>query len=432
MAIMARIKHMWNAFVDETLENRLQYHNAGTMSYSGTDRPRMRFYNERSIIASIYTRLSIDVAATDLRHVRVDAEDRYLEDIPSGLNNCLKVEANMDQGARHFRQNIALSLFNEGCIAIVPVDTTLNPMLSGGFDIKTMRVGVIVGWLPYHVRVRVYNEAKMIQEEITLEKKFVAIVENPFYSVMNEPNSTLQRLIRKLNLLDTTDEAQSSGKLDLIIQLPYVVKSPLRKQQAEQRRKDIEIQLKEGKYGIAYTDGTEKITQLNRPAENKLLEQIKDLKDQLYAELGLTPDVMNGTANEEVMLNYYNRTIEPILAAIAEAMRRSFLTKTARSQGQSVMYFRNPFKFVPMEKFAEIVDKLTRAEVATSNDFRQAIGWKPSKDPKADELRNTNMPLPEEQQPIDPMADAEIQKALASLNQDLEEILKSAVLDKVP
>ena len=390
-----RLKHAWNAFLDQTLENRLQFHNAGSVSYGNfADRPRMRLSNERSIIASIYTRLSIDVAAVDLRHVRVDPEDRFLEDIDSGLNNCLKVEANMDQGASHFRQNIALSLFNLGCVAVVPVDTTLNPSLSGGFDIKTMRVGEIVGWLPAHVRVRVYNEKTMDREEITLEKKFVAIVENPLYAVMNEPNSTLQRLIRKLNLLDTTDEAQSSGKLDLIIQLPYVVKSEARRTQANQRRKDVEHQLTEGKYGIAYTDGTEKITQLNRPAENKLLEQIKELKEQLYAELGLTPDVMNGTANEETMLNYYNRTIEPILRAISEAMKRSFLTKTARSQGQSIMYFRNPFKLVSMSDIAEIVDKFTRSEVATSNDFRQAIGWKPSKDPKADELRNTNMPLP--------------------------------------
>lgn len=395
MAIRDRLKHAWNAFLDQNLENRLQYHNAGAVSYGNfADRPRMRFSNERSIIASIYTRLSIDVAAVDIRHVRVDDEDRYLEDLDSGLNNCLKIEANMDQAASHFRQNVALSLFNQGCIAVVPVDTSLNPNLSGGFDIKTMRVGEIVGWLPAHVRVRVYNEKTMDREEITLEKRFVAIIENPLYSVMNEPNSTLQRLIRKLNLLDTTDEAQSSGKLDLIIQLPYVVRSESRRTQANQRRKDVEFQLTEGKYGIAYTDGTEKITQLNRPAENKLLEQIKELKDQLYAELGLTPDVMNGTANEETMLNYYNRTIEPILRAISEAMKRSFLTKTARSQGQSIMYFRNPFKLVSMTNIADIVDKFTRSEVATSNDFRQAIGWKPSQDPKADELRNTNMPDP--------------------------------------
>lgn len=418
-----RLKHAWNAFLDQTLENRLQFHNAGAVSYGNfADRPRMRFFNERSIIASIYTRLSIDVAAVDIRHVRVDEEDRFLEDIDSGLNNCLKIEANLDQGARHFRQNIALSLFNQGCIAIVPVDTSLNPSLSGGFDIRTMRVGEIVGWLPYHVRVRVYNEKKMDKEEITLEKKFVAIIENPLYAVMNEPNSTLQRLIRKLNLLDTTDEAQSSGKLDLIIQLPYVVKSEARRTQANQRRKDVEHQLTEGKYGIAYTDGTEKITQLNRPAENKLLEQIKELKEQLYAELGLTPDVMNGTADEATMLNYYNRTIEPILSAITEAMKRTFLTKTARSQKQSIMFFRNPFKLVSMDKIAEIVDKFTRSEVATSNDFRQAIGWKPSKDPKADELRNTNMPLPD--QVVDPASDGAIQDTISSLNSDLDEITK--------
>ena len=426
MALRDRLKHAWNAFLDQTLTERLHYENSGMVSYgTAADRPRMRFSNERSIIASIYTRLSIDVASVDIRHVRVDDEDRYLEDIDSGLNNCLKVEANMDQGASHFRQNIALSLFNQGCIAIVPVDTTLNPKLSGGFDIKTMRVGEIVGWSQYHVRVRVYNEKKGLKEEITLEKRFVAIVENPLYAVMNETNSTLQRLIRKLNLLDTIDEAQSSGKLDLIIQLPYVVKSGLREAQAEKRRKNVEQQLTEGKYGIAYTDGTEKITQLNRPVENKLLDQIKDLKEQVYTELGLTTEVMNGTADEATMLNYYHRTIEPILRAISEAMKRSFLTKTARSQKQSIQYFRNPFKFVSMDKFAEIVDKLTRAEVATSNDFRQAIGWKPSRDPKADELRNTNMPLPEEQQPIDPKADAEIQKTLASLNQDLESMLSS-------
>ena len=416
-----RLKHAWNAFIDQTLTDRLQYHNAGAVSYGNfADRPRMRFSNERSIIASIYTRLSIDVAAVDIRHVRVDDDDQYLEDIDSGLNNCLKVEANMDQGASHFRQNTALSLFNQGCIALVPVDTTLNPHMSGSFDIKTMRVGEIVGWLPAHIRVRVYNEKTMEREELTLEKRFTPIVENPLYAVMNETNSTLQRLIRKLNLLDTTDEAQSSGKLDLIIQLPYVVKSEARRTQANQRRKDVEHQLTEGKYGIAYTDGTEKITQLNRPAENKLLEQIKDLKEQLYAELGLTPDVMNGTADEAAMTNYYNRTIEHILRAITEAMKRTFLTKTARTQGQSIMYFRNPFKLVTMKDFAEVVDKLTRSEVATSNDFRQAIGWKPSQDPKANELRNTNMPLPDQVVEDDGSAG----EMIGSLNADLDEITK--------
>lgn len=425
MAIRDRLKnalrHGWNAFVDQTLEDRLAYHNAGAVSYSSRqDRPRMHFFNERSIIASIYTRLSIDVAAVAMRHVRMDAEGRYLEDIDSGLNGCLTVESNLDQGARHFLQDIALSMFNQGCIAIVPVDTTINPNLSGAYDIKTMRVGEIVGWLPYHVRVRVYNERKGQREEITLDKKFVAIVENPLYSVMNEPNSTLQRLIRKINLLDTTDEQNSSGKLDIIIQLPYTIRSEARRQQAEQRRKDVEHQLKEGKYGIAYTDGTEKIVQLNRAVENKLLEQIKELKDQVYAELGLSPEIMNGTANEEAMINYYNRTVEPILGAISQAMRRSFLTKTARSQGQSVQYFRDPFRLVTMENLAEIADKFTRNEILSANEIRQGMGFKPSKDKKADELRNSNMPQASEG---DAAGDAEVQKTLMSLNSDLDGIM---------
>jgi hypothetical protein len=421
MAIRDRLKHAWNAFLDETLENRLTYHNAGAVSYnSRQDRPRMNFFNERSIIASIYNRISIDVAAVAIRHVRNDKDGRYLEDVDSGLNECLTVEANLDQGARHFLQDIASSMFNQGCIAIVPVDTTLNPNLSGGYDIKTMRVGEIVGWLPYHVRVRCYNEKKGMREEITLDKKFVAIVENPLYSVMNEPNSTLQRLIRKLNLLDTTDEQQSSGKLDIIIQLPYVIKSEARRTQADQRRKDVEHQLTEGKYGIAYTDGTEKITQLNRPVENKLLEQIKELKDQLYAELGLTPDVMNGTADEKAMINYYNRTIEPILAAITQAMKRTFLTKTARSQGQSIEAFRDPFKLITMEELAEIADKFTRNEILSANEIRQGIGIKPSKDKKADELRNSNMPQAGEG---DPEGDAKVQAMLGDLNKDLEGLL---------
>lgn len=393
-----RIKHAWNAFLDQTLEDRLQYHNSAGAVSTGyfQDRPRLFFASERTIVASIYTRLSMDVAAVAVRHVRMDENDRYLEDINDGLNQCLTVEANMDQGARHFLQNIAMSMFGQGCVAIVPVDTTLNPNVSGSYDIKSMRVGEIVGWLPSHVRVRVYNEKTMEKEEITLEKKFVAIVENPLYSVMNEPNSTLQRLVRKLNLLDSVDERSNSGKLDLIIQLPYVIKSEARRTQAEQRRKDIEYQLKDAKYGIAYTDGTEKVIQLNRPAENNLLEQIKQLKEQLYAELGLTPEVMSGTADEKAMINYYNRTIEPLLAAITQAMKRTFLTKTARAQGQSIMYFRDPFKLITMEHLAEIADKFTRNEILSANEIRQAIGFKPSTDPKADELRNSNMPAPSE------------------------------------
>ena len=418
-----RLKHAWNAFLDQTLEDRLQYHNAGSVSMSSRqDRARPNFHNERSIIASIYTRLAIDVAAVAIRHVKLDGEERYLEDVDSGLNECLKVEANLDQGARHFLQDIAQSMFNQGVIAIVPVDTTLNPNLTGGYDIKTMRVGEIVGWLPYHVRVRVYNEKKGMREELTLDKKFVAIVENPLYNVMNEYNSTLQRLIRKLALLDTTDEQQSSGKLDLIIQLPYVIKSEARRTQADQRRKDVEHQLTEGKYGIAYTDGTEKITQLNRPVENKLLEQIQSLKDQLYAELGLTPDVMNGSADEKTMINYYNRTIEPILGAVTQAMKRTFLTKTARTQGQSIEAFRDPFKLITMEELAEIADKFTRNEILSANEIRQAMGIKPSKDPKADKLVNSNMPQAGEG---DPAGDAEMQKMLTELNTELEGVLTS-------
>lgn len=390
----SRLKHMWNAFLN--IDDRIRSYDTGA-SYGGRpDRVRLTISNERSIISSIYTRLSIDVASVYIRHVRLDENDRYLEDIDSGLNNCLKVEANIDQGARHFRQDIATTLFDRGVAAIVPVDTTIDPSVSGSFDIKTLRVGEVVTWMPRHVRVSVYNEAIGRREEIVLEKKFVAIVENPLYAVMNEPNSTLQRLIRKLSLLDAVDEQSGSGKLDLIIQLPYTIKSEARRQQAEQRRKDIEFQLKGSKYGIAYADGTEKITQLNRPAENNLLKQVEYLMGMLYAQLGLTEEVMNGTANEEAMLNYNNRTIEPILDAITEAMNRSFLTKTARSQKQAIAYFRDPFKLVPVRDIAEIADKFTRNEILSANEIRQKIGAKPAKDPKADELRNSNMPAPSE------------------------------------
>jgi hypothetical protein len=335
------------------------------------------------------------VAAVPMRHVRLDDQDRYLEDIDSGLDTCLTLEANVDQGGRAFRQDVAMSILDEGVAVIVPVDTTLSPEESGGFDIKTMRVGRVVAWFPTHVRVSLYNEIRGQREELTLPKKMVAIIENPLFSVMNETNSTLQRLIRKLNLLDTVDEQSASGKLDLIIQLPYVIKSEARRQQAEQRRKDVEFQLKGSQYGIAYTDGTEKIVQLNRAVENNLLPQIQDLKTQLYGELGLTPEVMNGTADEKVMLNYYARTIEPMLDAIIEAMIRVFLTKTARTQGQTIMYFRDPFKFVPIGGeggIADIADKFSRNEITSSNEIRQAIGMKPRPEPKADALINANMP----------------------------------------
>lgn len=387
------LKHAWNAFTNQDKEARVKSYDLGASYGVKPDRVRLKLTNERSIIASIYNRLSIDVAAKDIRHVRLDDKNRYLEDIDSGLNNCLTVEANLDQAARAFRQDICLSLFDIGVIAIVPVDTTLDPEVSGSYDIKTLRVGRIVTWYPQHVRVEVYNEKTGLREEVTLLKSVVAIVENPLYSIMNETNSVLQRLIRKLNLLDNLDEVHSSGKLDLIIQLPYVVKSEARKQQAEQRRQDIEFQLKSGEYGIAYTDGTEKITQLNRPAENNLLPQVQYLITVLYSQLGLTEEIMNGTADEKAMLNYYNRTIEPILAAIVEAMKRTFLTKTARAQGQSIQYFNDPFKLVPVNDIAEIADKFTRNEILTANEIRQIIGFKPNKDPRADKLQNSNMPV---------------------------------------
>jgi hypothetical protein len=391
-----RLKHAWNAFTDsDSARNRPIEVTAGSYFGGRPDRTRHRFSTERSIISSIYNRIGIDVAAVPMRHVRLDDHNRYLEDIDSGLDSCLTLEANVDQAARAFRQDIAMTILDEGIAVVVPVDTTLSPEESGGYDIKTMRVGRIVSWFPKHVRVSVYNEERGVREEITLPKKTVAIVENPLYSVMNEPNSTLQRLIRKLNLLDEVDEKSAAGKLDMIIQLPYVIKSESRRQQAEQRRKDIEFQLKGSQYGIAYTDGTEKITQLNRPVENNLLPQIQELKTQLYGELGLTPEVMNGTADEKVMLNYYARTIEPLLDAIVEAMIRVFLTKTARTQGQSIMYFRDPFKFVPIGGeggIADIADKFTRNEITSSNEIRQAIGMKPRPEPKADALINSNMP----------------------------------------
>lgn len=393
MAIGSRLKHAWNAFVDQSREGLRSYGDA--VSYgSRPDRVRFSIPNERSIISSIFTRLSVDVAAVEIRHVRTDDSGRYSEDMDSGLNNCLTLEANLDQAAQAFRLDIALTLCEEGVAAIVPVDTSISPSTSGGFDILSLRVGSIVQWMPQHVKVRLYNEKIGRREEIVLEKKFVAIVENPLYSVMNEPNSTLQRLIRKLNILDAIDDASGSGKLDIIIQLPYAIKSDSRRQQAEQRRTDIEFQLKGSKYGIAYADATEKITQLNRPAENNLLAQIEFLTDMLYGQLGLTAEVMNGTADEKTMRNYRARTIKPIMTAITEAMKRSFLTKTARTQKQSIMYFLNQFDLVSLTDLADIADVFARNEIATSNEIRQVVGWKPHDDPKADKLQNSNMPQP--------------------------------------
>lgn len=400
-SITDRIKHAWNAFryqEEEEAKPRSYPVYGGSFGYQA-HRTRLTTSNERSIIASIYNRIGIDTASVELRHVRTDENGRYIGDIDSGLNNCLTLEANIDQVARAFKQDLVMSLFDKGAIAIVPVETTLDPTETGGYDIKSMRIGEVVAWYPRHVRVNVYDDRPEWggnRKEITLPKESVAIVENPLYAVMNEPNSTLQRLIRKLNLLDSVDEETASRRLDLIIQLPYVIKSEAKREQAEQRRKDIEVQLRQSEYGIAYTDGTEKITQLNRPADNNLLGQIDSLISLLYSQLGITKEVMDGTADAATMLNYYNRTIEPIVATVTESLSRTYLTKTARSQNQSVAYFRDPFKLMTISDLAEVGDKLTRNEIASSNDMRSVIGWKPVNDPRAEELRNKNLPEPDQ------------------------------------
>lgn len=402
---ITKIRNAWNVFNFEEKRRSSGEVPTGVAQYYSQNSMRMRMITERTLIPSIYTRISIDAAAIDLKHARVDDNDRYLSTIRSYLNDCLQVEANIDQGARHFRQDIVMTLLEKGYIAIVPVETTDEPINHGGYDILSLRVGEIVEWYTDSVRVRVYNELIGDFSEVTVPKRMTAIVENPLYAVMNEPNSTMQRLSRKLSLLDTADEQMSSGKLDIIIQLPYVIRSDERRQQAEQRRKDIEMQLKEAQYGIAYTDGTEKITQLNRPAENNMLKHVEYLSRMLFAQLGLTEDVFNGTADEKTMLNYHNRTIEPILTAVVEAMNRTFLTKTARSQKQAIIYTVNPFRLVPVSELAEIGDKLTRNEILTSNEFRGIIGYSPVKDPKADELRNKNLPLPDNsEEPVELIA----------------------------
>lgn len=396
MSLGSALRHAWNVFtnqqqiVNDRLVPRAEYY--GPSSGYAPDTVRVSIFNERSIIGSIYARIAVDVSTANIRHVRVDDQGGYQSDIDSGLNNCLTVEANIDQGATALRRDLVLTLFEYGCAVVVPVDTDLNPQLTGGYDILTLRVGEVVQWYPRHVRVNLYNENRAMKQEITLPKEMVAIIENPLYTVMNTPNSTLQRLIRKLQLLDSVDEASASGKLDLIIQLPYVVKSESRKQQAEQRRSDIEFQLTGSKYGIAYLDGSEKITQLNRPVENNLLSQIEYLTTLLFGQLGITDEVLNGTADEKTMINYWNRTIEPILTAIVEEFRRKFLTKTARTQNQSVMFFKNLFKIVPIESLAQIFDVLSRNEIATPNELRAILGIPPHSDPNANKLANSNMP----------------------------------------
>lgn len=392
-----RIVHAFDAFLDrgpaseDTWTRPQDLFNGVTTTSHNPARTITRTSTERSIIASIYTRMAIDFASVDMRHVRLDENERWAETIDSGLNNCLNVEANIDQAARHFRQDIASSLFDIGDIVVVPVRTSQSPLFTSGYEIQDMRVGRVVKWRPRHVKVDLYNDRTGKHEEITLPKSAVALIENPLYAVMNEPNSTLKRLIHKLNLLDVVDEQSSSGKLDLIVQLPYVVKTDTKRAQAEQRRKDIEFQLRGSQYGIAYADGTEKITQLNRPAENNLLKQVEYLFTMLYEQLGITKGVMDGTADEATMLNYYSRTIEPMLDAVCEEFARKFLSKTARTQGQSIVYFRDPFKFVPLAQLGEIVNNLSRNEVATANELRPFFGLKPSADSKADQLNNSNI-----------------------------------------
>lgn len=399
----SRLKHAWNAFFNKDPTD--YYKNVGTSYTYRPDRPRLTRGNERSIVTSVYNRLALDASSVSIQHVRLDENNRFLSVIDSGLNSCLTVEANLDQTGRAFIQDIVMSMLDEGSVAIVPVDTTFNPEITGSYDILSMRTGQILEWYPSHVKVRVYNEKTGRKEDIVVPKNTVGIVENPLYAVINEPNSTMQRLIRKLNLLDVVDEQSSSGKLDLIIQLPYVIKTEARRQQAENRRKDIENQLAGSKYGIAYTDGTERITQLNRSVENNLMKQIEYLTSMLYSQLGITQSILDGTADDKTMLNYYNRTIEPILSAIVDEMKRKFLTKTARSQLQSILFFRDPFKLVPVNEISEIADKFTRNEIMTSNEIRQIIGMKPSDDPKADELRNKNLSQPKDDQ-TDPSNDA--------------------------
>lgn len=391
MSFGSRLKHAWNAFTGNI---QMNYRDLG-MGYSyRADRPRMSRGNERSIVTSVYNRIALDVAALNVQHVRLNENGRFLSVIDDGLNNCLTLEANIDQTARSFIQDVVVSMFDEGSVAIVPVDTTTDPNVSGSYDIQSLRVGQILDWYPQYIRARVYNEQTGRKEDIVVPKSAVAIIENPLYAVINEPNSTMQRLIRKLNLLDVIDEQSGSGKLDLIIQLPYVIKTEARRQQAENRRKDIENQLSGSKYGIAYTDGTEHITQLNRSVNNNLMSQIEYLTSMLYSQLGITQSILDGTADEKTMLNYNNRTIEPIISAIVDEMKRKFLTKTARSQHQSISFLRDPFKLVPVNDIAEIADKFTRNEIMTSNEIRQVVGMKPSEDPRADELRNKNLSAP--------------------------------------
>lgn len=393
MGLLDRLSHAWNAFIGNDIYNYSgsKYVNLGYSSTVNPFRTNFTRGNDRSIVTAIYTRIAIDCMSIDMKHVRLDDNGRYIEEISSKLNNCLTIEANKDQTARNFIKDIVVSMFDEGVVAVVPIDTTINPYISDSYDIETLRTARIAQWYPDHIKVEVYNDRTGLKEELTYPKSEVAIIENPLYEVTNAPNSTLQRLILKLNILDAIDKQSGSGKLDLIIQLPYVIKSETRQRQAEQRRADIENQLASSKFGIAYTDGTEKITQLNRSVENNLMTQIQYLTSMLYSQLGITEEVLNGSADEKTMLNYMNRTIEPIMSAITDEFKRKFLTKTARSQKQTIMYFSDPFKLIPVSNLADIADKFTRNEIMSSNEIRQIIGMKPVDDPRADELRNKNL-----------------------------------------
>ena len=400
-SFLSRLKHAWNAFTNNK-DPTPKYQDIGASYYYRPDRQRFTGGNERTIVTSVYNRIALDAAAVEIKHVRLDENGRYLETIDSGINRCLNEEANIDQTGRAFIQDVVMSMLDEGCVAIVPVDTTFNPNITNSYDVQSMRVGKILQWYPNHIQVRVYNEKTGNKEDIIVPKNIVGIIENPLYAVINEPNSTMQRLIRKLSLLDAVDEQSGSGKLDLIIQLPYTIKTEARRQQAEARRKEIEVQLTNSKYGIAYTDGTERITQLNRPIENNLMKQIEYLTSMLYSQLGITQSILDGTADEKTMLNYYSRSIEPIISAIVDELKRKFLTRTARSQLQSFLFFRDPFKLVPITEIATIADTFTRNEILSSNEVRQLIGIKPSSDPKADQLRNSNLNQTEDNYYVDP------------------------------
>ena len=416
MSIGQRFRHAWNAFTGKD-QDRLIVQDLGPSYTVRQDRVPFRRGTEHSIIASIYTRIAIDVSSVKIQHARLDENERYTGTVDSGLNYCLNTEANIDQTARDFMQDLVESMCDEGVVAVVPVDTSVNPMITGSYDIKTMRVGRITEWRPEHVRVNLYNQRSGKKEDIYLPKRSVAIIQNPLYNVMNEPNGTLRRLIRKLNLLDVIDEQSSSGKLDLIVHLPYMTKSPLRKQEAENRRKELEQQLAKSKYGVAYTDATEKITQLNRPVENNLMNQIEYLTSMLYSQLGMTKEVFEGTADEATMLNYYSRTIEPIVSAIVDEFNRKFLTRTARSQNQKIVFFRDLFRLAPIESIVNLGSQFAMNEIMTPNEVRQLIGFKPAMDPGADELRNRNINaspgpdmagMPAEEEPVTSIADTQV------------------------